>query len=191
MAFNAYLFFPADSKINGDSTSKLATDTRPGMKGIEVTDFTPLSVALPVSENRSANTAAVAGRATLEAFECNKQVERNTAYLMKSCLNGTMFPEIYLDIYRSEGGKPIVYISMKFTKCVIKDSEISSNGEEMPTEKLSFTFEEVNYLYTPIDPDTFKLTSEGRLPAGAGFAWSTRTNRGAKTSAHTQPTELK
>jgi type VI secretion system Hcp family effector len=191
MAFNAYLFFPAEVNLAGDSTSKIAKESRNPMRGIEITDFTPLSVALPVSENRSATTAAVAGRAVLEAFECNKQVERNTAYLMRACFTGRMFPEIYLDIYRSEGGNSIAYISLRFTKCVIKDSEISSNGEEMPTEKLSFTFEEVNYLYTPIDPETFKLTSEGRLPAASGFTWNTRANKGAKTSSHPPPKELK
>jgi type VI secretion system Hcp family effector len=178
MSFDAYLYFSTDSGISGESSTDLKKlVARSGCGNpIEITDFDPVAIEIPVAENRSASTAAVAGRAALNPFSCGKQLDTSTTALMKHCLTGKNIETIYCDIYRSTGeanGKPTLFMAIRYTNCVISESTIDGSGDELPKEKLTFTYQDVEYKYTQLD-------DKGKPQGSTGFLWSTRTNKGSK-----------
>ncbi|MDR1497376.1 MAG: type VI secretion system tube protein Hcp, partial [Puniceicoccales bacterium] len=126
----------------------------------------------------------VAGRSTFEEFECTKSFDASSVYLLKACFCGDVIDEIFMDVFRSEYGKSTLCMSYRFTKCVIKSCEISSDNEELPSEKLTFTYESVSMHYKQIVDPGYSTNRET-----CAFWWNIHLNDGTRFAPeeHTKP----
>src|ERR1051325_1085585 len=118
MAFNAYLIFDTDSKIEGESTSQIVGTN----KAIELTDY-GFGVSMPVTTSRSDGGGATVGRANFEVFTCSKGIDTATTALVTYCCKGTAIPKIVLHLYRQGQGSDVTgvvkYAMVVFQQCVI------------------------------------------------------------------------
>src|SRR5436305_10644427 len=102
MAFNAYLVFPNNTEILGESTSEIPE--KGGAKPIEIADYA-FGVTMPVTASRSDGGGATVGRANFDVFSCNKGIDTTTPWLVQYCCKGTAIPKIVLHLFRQgEGG---------------------------------------------------------------------------------------
>jgi type VI secretion system Hcp family effector len=180
MAFNAYLIFHKDTKIEGESTS----EPEKGMmeKGaIEISDY-GFGVSMPVTTSRSDGGGATVGRANFDVFTCNKSIDTATTKLVEFCCVGKSVPKIVLHLYRQGAGADveesgtIKYAMVVFQHCVITKVGISGGGEELPKESLEFNYGVCEYWYQKTKHDSGEKVGEAKR-----FGWSTVANKVAET----------
>jgi len=177
MAFNAYLVFDSNSKIDGESTSDIAV----GTGAIEISDY-GFGVSMPTTTSRSDGGGATVGRANFEVFTCSKNVDTSTHKLFELCCKGTDIAKAALHIYRQGAGTEesgvVKYLVINFHHCVITKVTISGGGEELPKESLEFNYGVCEYWYQPTDHET---GNQKGAPLKAG--WSTIANKALLSSA--------
>jgi type VI secretion system secreted protein Hcp len=173
MAFNAYLVFPNNTEILGESTSEIPE--KGSAKPIEIADY-GFGVSMPVTTSRSDGGGATVGRANFDVFTCNKSIDTATCKLVEYCCKGTAIPKILLHLYRQGEGTEatgvVKYAMVVFQHCVITKVGISGGGEELPKEALEFNYGVCEYVYQETNHDDGKPKGEQKR---AG--WSTIQNK--------------
>jgi type VI secretion system Hcp family effector len=172
MAFNAYLLFHKDTKIDGESTSEIAA----GTGAIELTDYS-FGVSMPVTTSRSDGGGATVGRANFDVFSCNKNIDTSTTDLFLFCCKGTNIPKVELHVFRQGAGEEasgvVKYVVVVFKHVVITKVAITGGGEELPKEALEFNYGACEYHYHKTEHDTGKHSPGGNKDSG----WSLITNK--------------
>ena len=175
MAFDAYLFIDG---IEGDSTSE--TYTKPpgySLKPIEIKSY-GLGIEMPMVENRSATGAASVGRANFEEYETAKTLDGSSFSLLFSCLAGKHIDKAAVRVYRSigedESAPAFLYMEIFYKTIVITEVSVSGGGDEMPSETLKFSYNEIEYKYYHTD-------EKGKAAGSSSFKWSRIDNTGEKT----------
>jgi hypothetical protein len=173
MAFNAYLVFPNNTDIKGESTSEIPE--KGDAKPIEIAD-SGFGVSMPVTTSRSDGGGATVGRANFDVFTCNKASTRPPANSSSTAARHGD-PKILLHLYRQGEGSDatgvVKYAMVVFQHCVITKVGITGGGEELPKEALEFNYGVCEYVYQETDHETGKPKGGEQKRAG----WSTISNK--------------
>lgn len=110
-----------------------------------------------------------AGKVNVQDLSVTKYIDKSSTDLMLACCNGKHFPEMTLTV-RKAGEKPLEYVILKMTDCLITSlSTGGSGGEDRLTENVSINFAKVEVQYTPQ-----KLDGSGDSPKR--FGWDIQAN---------------
>jgi type VI secretion system secreted protein Hcp len=146
MAFDTFLYFAdGDPKITGETQDKEYTS-----KGaMEIYSFS-LGASNPVTIGSAAGGMG-AGKVSLSSFNFMKKTDSASPALFKACAEGTHYTQVSVDLRKSGGAKPVVYLSYVFKECMIESIQWSgsSGGDDTPTESVSLAYGEVTINYTP------------------------------------------
>jgi type VI secretion system secreted protein Hcp len=95
-----------------------------------------------------------AGKANVQDLSFTKYVDAGSADLQLSCATGKHIKNATL-VVRKAGDKPLEYIIIVLTECLITSvSTGGSGGEDRLTENVTINFEEVHYTYWTQDDKT-------------------------------------
>jgi type VI secretion system secreted protein Hcp len=95
-----------------------------------------------------------AGKANVQDLSFTKYVDAGSADLALSCATGKHIKNATL-VVRKAGDKPLEYIIIVLTECLITSvSTGGSGGEDRLTENVTINFEEVHYTYWTQDDKT-------------------------------------
>lgn len=95
-----------------------------------------------------------AGKANVQDLSFTKYVDAGSADLALSCATGKHIKDAKL-VVRKAGDKPLEYILIELTECMITSvSTGGSGGEDRLTENVTINFEEVHYTYWTQDDKT-------------------------------------
>ncbi len=94
-----------------------------------------------------------AGKVSIEDITITKNVDKATPVLMKSCSDGTQFPEAKLTV-RKAGTSPLEYLIITMKNVIITSlSTGGSGGEDVIIEITTLNFSEVFVEYQAQAPD--------------------------------------
>jgi type VI secretion system secreted protein Hcp len=94
--------------------------------------------------------------ATFGDVVCVKEVDASTPKLQEAVADGTNFPKVQIDLCTSsEGGKRIPYVLWELKQARVSSYSVSgaTDGSMVPTEQLSFNFEEIKVTYDKLGKD--------------------------------------
>jgi type VI secretion system secreted protein Hcp len=90
-----------------------------------------------------------AGKVNVQDISVTKYVDSASHALLKACCTGKHYPEAKL-VVRKAGDKPVEYIKITMTDCLITSYQTGgSGGEDRLTENVSINFAKVKFEYTP------------------------------------------
>ena len=85
-----------------------------------------------------------------------KEVDSSTPKLIEACCDGTVFPEVKVDLCTSSGGDSrIPYYQWTLTNVHVTSYDCSGGAQDgqIPTESLSLNYEEIRWTYTKMGKD--------------------------------------
>lgn len=93
------------------------------------------------------------GKVSFQDLHITKYVDSSSHSLLKHVATGKHIKEALLTI-RKAGDKPLEYIKLKMTDCLVSSVQSGGSGsEDRVMESLSLNFEEFEYIYTPQKAD--------------------------------------
>jgi type VI secretion system secreted protein Hcp len=110
-----------------------------------------------------------AGKASILDLSLTKYVDRASPVLWKHVCTGSHIKEAVL-VVRKAGGKPLEYIKITMSDCLISSlSTGGSGGEDQLTENVTINFSKFKVEYVPQNAD-------GSGGAAIPFGWNIATN---------------
>lgn len=166
MAFDAYLIF-TDPSIPGESTS----DLHPASIELKSYDF---GITMASAPGRSDGGGATTGRANLNEFTTEKNIDIASPHLAYHCAAGTVLKKIIVKLYQRLGtGAPHNFLTLTYTDSVITECTIQgSGGDDLPSETLKINYGAVKFEYAQ--------SPTSASPKNNRFEWSQVTNTGTK-----------
>ena len=92
--------------------------------------------------------------ATFGDVVCVKEVDASTPKLAEAIADGKHFDKVEIDLCTSsEGGKRIPYLKWELKNVRVTSYSVSgaTDGGQVPTEQLSFNYEEIKQTYDKLD----------------------------------------
>jgi len=93
-----------------------------------------------------------AGKANFHDVSFTKNVDSSSYNLLKHVATGKHIKEALLTV-RKAGDKPLEYLKLKMTDCLISSVTNSGHSGDIISESLSLNFAEFEYTYTPQKAD--------------------------------------
>lgn len=91
-------------------------------------------------------------RAQVHTLTCIKETDAASPYLALACFKGKSIPEAVLMLRKDSGEEHLDYLQITMTRCIVTSFEMLNDGtdenDNVVTEKLGLSFEEVDILYT-------------------------------------------
>jgi type VI secretion system secreted protein Hcp len=110
------------------------------------------------------------GKANFHDVTITKYLDKSSPKLMEFVASGKHCKEALLTV-RKAGEKPLEYIKMKMSDCLISSiSTGGSGGEDRLTENLTINFSKVELIYTP-------QKSDGSPDSAMPFNWDIAANK--------------
>ncbi|MFH0730431.1 MAG: type VI secretion system tube protein Hcp [Pseudomonadota bacterium] len=111
------------------------------------------------------------GKVNFNDMSFTKYVDSSSHALLKHVATGKHIKEALLTV-RKAGDKPLEYVKLKMTDCLISSVQSgASGGEDRIMESISFNFAEFEYIYTPQKADgsgdsalPFKFSIKENIP---------------------------
>ena len=99
--------------------------------------------------------AAGGGKVSVHDFSFVKLIDKASPVLMKTSCAGDRIPEVTMTLLRTVGEKPVKYMEIKMTDCLISSYSMggTSSGDELPLESLSLNFTKIEFDYS-CQPET-------------------------------------
>lgn len=120
------------------------------------------SITRPMGAGSSGSTRQRSS-ATFGDIVCVKEVDASTVKLQEAIADGVNFPKVNFDLCTSsEGGKRIPYLMYELTNARVTSYSVSgsTDGGSVPTEQISFNYEEIKVTYDKLGKDN---KSQGKL----------------------------
>lgn len=131
-----------------------------------------------VANNGTAYSAqtggAAAGKTTFTEFNFTKHVDTASAKLFLNASKGTVFPKVVLTS-RKAGETPQEYLVITLEQVLISSMQLSSGGDEVPTESISLNFAKATISAT----ETGESKAAGAAPGTVTHSWDLRAAKGA------------
>ncbi len=117
--------------------------------------------------------ARVAGKVDHHDFTITKKLDASSPLLNRNCCLGKHITKATIEVCKNTGNKEVFY-KFVFENVVVSSINIGGGqGQESPTETVSFQYAKVKWEYSKIDPKTGSKTST--VPA----EWSVLENKGS------------
>lgn len=143
-------------------------------KAFEVWDF---KFNMSNSESTEASSGSLggkgggSGKAKFGEFSISKAVDAASVPLYKACSLGTRFATVLLAI-RKAGGSHLLYMQFIFRDCQVTGITWNGGeGDDSPTEDMTFAFKAMGFQYIPQDPD-------GHSGIPLSWSWNTAVDQG-------------
>jgi type VI secretion system secreted protein Hcp len=120
---------------------------------VSVPGITSGSAALSFSLGHSvtAATAGGAGRVVFESVSVQKYLDKSSPLLALRCAGGTSIRTVTL-LGLSPDGRSVIY-RVNLTEATITSVQVGGATGGVPSESVSFSFERIEWIYTPQKPD--------------------------------------
>lgn len=110
------------------------------------------------------------GKVNVRDLTITKYVDKATPNLMKTCCNGTHYPEATLVVRKAGGDAPVEYYKLKMYPVMITNIESGGSGDQdRLTETVTLNFGKMEVDYTPQKDD-------GSADAEIHIGWDIATN---------------
>jgi type VI secretion system secreted protein Hcp len=119
------------------------------------------SVAFEVDRSGGTNSDATFGD-----LVCVKLLDKSSPKLMEACAKGTFFPEATFDLTRTlPGGEERPYLRYKLNDVLVTSYSLGggSDSNDIPTEEVSFVYEEIKVSYRGIRKTYIQYDENGDL----------------------------
>jgi type VI secretion system secreted protein Hcp len=119
-----------------------------------------------LSPSSSVPGGAARGKVVFEEFTIKKMVDKASPKLAEALCKGTVFPNVDIHVARplSEGTQ-VTYYTYELKNVIVTSYQISgSTQDDVPTESLSLSFEQIKATYTKFD-------AAGRAESTIGYSW--------------------
>jgi len=137
---------------------------------IDEIDVLAWSWGLSQSGSTHSGMGSGSGKVAVQDLNITKYVDKATPNLMKTCCNGTHYPEATLTIRKAGGEAPIEYYILKMYPGIITNiSTGGSGGEDRLTENVTLNFGKMEVDYTPQKED-------GSADAAIHIGWNIEGN---------------
>ena len=104
------------------------------------------------------------GETTLGDVIVVRLLDKSSVKLQEACANGTYFKEVDVHMCTTVKNKQEPYLKYKLKNAIISGySCFAKTGPTLPSEEVSFSFTEVEWIYVLIDPKTGE--KKGQVPA--------------------------
>ncbi len=147
MAFDAFLYFPNDSKMVGESQDK---KMKADHKATEILSF-------EIGAENNVNIGSIsagggAGKATFKELNVTKKTDLMSAQLFESCVTGDHFDSMTIELRRAAqggGGKGGTFLKWEFKMVMVQDLSWSgSDGDDICEETIVFQYGAMKVTYT-------------------------------------------
>lgn len=147
MAFDAFLYFPNDAKMVGESQDKTM---KADHKATEILSF---EIGAENNINIGSITAGGgAGKATFKDLNVSKKTDLMSSNLFSSCATGDHFDKMVIELRRSAqggGGKGGTFLKFEFALVMVADISWSgSDGDDICEESIVFQYGAMKVTYT-------------------------------------------
>ncbi|EAQ03145.1 hypothetical protein OB2597_13413 [Pseudooceanicola batsensis HTCC2597] len=151
MAFDAFLYFPNDSKMVGETQDK-------SMKENKATEILSFEIGAENNINIGSITAGGgAGKATFKELTITKKTDLMSDMMFESCVTGAHFDTMIIELRRSAqggGGKAGTFLMWEFKLVMIQDISWSgSDGDDICEETVVIQYGAMKVTYTPQKAD--------------------------------------
>lgn len=173
MAFDAFLYFPGDSKVVGETMDSEMSKN----KAFELREFS--FGAENIVNIGSETGGAGAGKATFKEFNVKKRTDTASCSLFQQLCVGKHFDEAILELRRSGGSSETSGSTfMKFSFKLVMVQEMSWSGADGD----DVLEEDVIFQYGAIKIEYFQQTKDGKMvkpktSSGAEALWSRVLNK--------------
>lgn len=169
MAFDAYLYFPGQSLVIGETTDdKMAKNN-----AFELREF-EFGAENNVNIGSDTSGAGAAGKATFKEFKIKKRTDTASCGIFHTLCTGNHFKEGVIELRRSGGSADSSGSTfMKFHFKLLMVKEMTWAGEEGD----DILEEEITFEYGAIKVEYFKQSSDGKLAKASGGQGETKWSR--------------
>ena len=125
-----------------------------------------------MSQSGSTHTGMGSGSGKVNVRDLNitKNVDKATPNLMKTCCNGTHYPEALLTVRKAGGAAPVEYYMLRMRPVMITNIESGGSGDgDRLQETVTLNFGKMEVDYTPQKDD-------GSADAAIHIGWDIATN---------------
>ena len=152
MAFDAFMYFPDNTKMVGESQDKRM---KADHKATEILSF---EIGAENNINIGSITAGGgAGKATFKELTITKKTDLMSDKLFESCVTGEHFDTMVIELRRSSqggGGKGGTFLKWEFKLVMIQDISWSgSDGDDICEETVVIQYGAMKVTYTPQKED--------------------------------------
>ena len=161
-------YFLEISSIKGECTDARHKDW------IELVEFS-LGLQHAVTGSLSSGGSHFSERADFKLFTITKTIDAGTPKLFLFCAKGTPVPKLTVHLCRATGEKA-TYMAYIFDNCHVQgfvSLAERTNGENLPMERIAFSYAKLTVEYFKTDHATAKL-----LGSGGKTFWDQTTNAG-------------
>jgi type VI secretion system secreted protein Hcp len=102
---------------------------------------------------QTGNAIAGAGKPDAQNITFTKYIDKSSPLLLTSCITGNIIPSAVLTV-QSASASPIEFLKINLTNVMVASiSSGGSGGQDRLTEDISFSFEQLQFVYTPQKAD--------------------------------------
>ena len=96
------------------------------------------------------------GETLLGDIIVSRQLDKSSVKIQEASANGTFFPEVYIHLCTTVLNRQEPYLIYKLSDVIVSSYlvHLTSSGDPIPMENLTFGFTEVEWTYITIDPKT-------------------------------------
>lgn len=147
MAFDAFMYFPDDSKMVGESQDK---KMKADHKATEILSF-------EIGAENNINIGSIsagggAGKATFKELTVTKKTDLMSTQLFESCVTGDHFGKMVIELRRAAqggGGTGGTFLKWEFALVMVQDVSWSgSDGDDICEETIVFQYGAMKVTYT-------------------------------------------
>jgi type VI secretion system secreted protein Hcp len=110
-----------------------------------------------------------AGKASLSDFSFTCALDAASPQILKSLYQGTHVPTITFKGRKTGGdGKPYLYLEVDFTNCFITSHGTGGGSAGVPSQSVSFAYEQIEYKYSTQDTAAGTVTNAGNAKYNIG-----------------------
>ncbi|MBI4586173.1 MAG: type VI secretion system tube protein Hcp [Planctomycetes bacterium] len=105
------------------------------------------------------------GETTLGDIVLVRQLDKSSVKLQEACANGTFFKEVEIHFCTQVKNKQEPYLKYKLKDVIISSYSFHGNskGDPQPSEEVTLSFSEAEWIYVVVDPNTGD--KKGEVPA--------------------------
>lgn len=162
MAVDMYMKISGNNAIEGDCTDDKH------QKWIQIHSYNHGLTQMGGGDS-SGQGHLTGGRADHSDVSILKNLDSSSPLLAEACCKGHSVGQVDIEVCRAMGEKT-TFMVVTLVNAVISGFAASAGGE-LPTESVSFRYEEIKWKYTPTD------TNGNQTGAAIGRGWSTKTNK--------------
>ena len=96
------------------------------------------------------------GETVLGDISIIRTLDKSSPKLAEACANGTLYPEVQIDLTTQFGKENRTYLTYSLKNCIVTSYSFhgSASAQPQPTETVTLSFTDIEWKYTILNPDS-------------------------------------